>query len=179
VSMALVLQGVKDYVRGQYGWTNKQVTIRYDGQPPATAADFHIAFDDGGSTVEGPRTYMLQEQLSIVAGVWRRMASTPDDRYAELIKRTNIYTAQVASLDKLVRQVVTAIHHNFTLTSDLNTIWGLPNDEHGSIFESTLTYDGHNGLEKFSHIEAADLIWVGRRLRFTGLRRQQKIGSIG
>lgn len=179
MSMALVLEGVRDFVRGQYGWTRKQVTIRFEGQPPAMAADWHIAFDDGGSDVDAGSTYMLQEGLALTVGVWRRITDTPDDRYAELIKRTNIYTGQVASLDKLVRQVISALHLNYAVATDLNTLWGLPNGEHGSTFESALRYRGHSGTEKFSHVESPDLIWLGRRLRFSGLRRQQKIGSIG
>lgn len=179
MSMALVLEGAKDFLRGEYGWEINRVTIEFESRPAPTAQQWHVALDDGGVSAGDGRTYMLQEEVSIVVGVWRQFGATPNDRLGNLVKRTNPYLAQMPSVDKLERQVIAAYHGSFDLVGDLNTRWSLPDDELGSAFESTLVYDGRGGLEKFSHGEVSDLTWLGRRLRFRGLRRQQNIGSIG
>lgn len=178
MSMAMVLEATRDFLRSERSWTQKQCQIMPAGLPPATAGMFFITLDDGGVETAGSDNFYLREVFTIEVGVWRRAEWLAADlRGAEQLK-THPYLAGIQNLHTLERNVIETLHNNWTLRTQINTDFSLPSEDDGDDFTGVLAYTGRGRIEPAVLPEQNAPAFSGWRMRFKGLSRTQIQGQI-
>lgn len=186
MSMAMVLEGSQDFLRQLYEWKPTECVVAPETLPTASAGPFFIGIDEG--SVEGgeENSHKLKEVFNIEIGIWRRPHNLPKDRWREYLKVQNMYLPEVATLDTLERQVITALHGygkrngGPSLWEFINTKFQLPISGRGDRFNGTLMYKGRGKSEVISlPAEEGGGEFYGRRLRFRGLDRTQSTTQMG
>lgn len=177
MSMAFALEGIRDFLRKENDWSVKQCTIQHTAEPPQLAKGFHIALDDNGVATSTRENHYLQEQYAVIVGVWIEAAITPADYAGTLQLAESIYQKGTLTLNDIERLVITQIHQQNEPRNFTNCKFGLPGEK-GDIFLAPMIYDGRGTNETIASNQnnPRSAQWLGRRLRFSGFQRNQKIG---
>ena len=116
MSMAVVLQRVRDHLRSALALSADQCGVRVGGHPPASSGELYVAVDELG--VECTARDHLREVYVVEVALWRRVGQWPDDRAGDALLRDDAYLAGALTLDRLERSVIarcTAITPTFPL----------------------------------------------------------------
>lgn len=186
MSLGMGLHGVRDWLRSQYGWKENQCGVQYQCLPPASADNFYIAIDDAGVETGPEETDALTEVLNIEIGAWRRPGGKPADRLGMLKLPQDLYLAAVHTNTDLERAVITptgasrdkgGLHKNYGAMNFINTLFRLPDADLGAGFMEPLHFRGCGRFESITVPgKSSDPdVFYGRRLRFRGLKRIQKV----
>lgn len=185
MSMALLLEGVRDYLRSQNElpngdqWGRQQVGIQFKSMPPATAGQFFLSLDDGGVDAPSNPSYYLKEIYTITIGVWRRMGTTPANRRGQQLLADDIYRDQITTLEDLERIAIKQLHEKPVVTQSVNDQFGLPSEALGDRFQGRLYYTGRSTNETTGLPDSPSEVFIGRKLRFRGMLRVQRIENMG
>lgn len=179
MSMGMVLEGVRDWLRDRNEWSITECGVTDDGYPPARAGNFYIAVDEDGVDVGPERTNALTEIYKIEVTVWRRPGHLPKDFLGNIVLPEDRYLPEIKTLHDLERRVIYHLHgwraSTNTLRNFLNTKFNLPDVGRGDAFITELMSTGRGRKEK--HQVDDGMPFIGRRLRFRGLMRVQKISN--
>lgn len=178
--MAMLLEGVRDFLRKENSWKLGQCDIQQGANPTNTSRGFYIALDDDGVQTATPENHFLKERYTIQIAIWTETGSLPADMSGMAQLRSDKYTKGRATLDSLERKILAQLHQRQEPRNETNAQFGLPG-EAGCIFLLPLAYISRPKNEVFGAIQqgAANVAqWLGRRLRFTGFDRTQNIGSV-
>lgn len=176
MSMGMALEGVRDWLRDKNGWTNQECGVMFRCVPPNRAGQKFIAIDDGGVETGPANTYGLTEIYNIEIGIWRRPGHLPKDMLGQAMLPEDLYLPEISTLNDLERRVIFWLHFKKELPPYLNAKYGLPDEGRGDIFQEMLTYRGRTKVETAQPDEGQPgLVFIGRKLRFRGLKRIQKI----
>lgn len=178
-AMSLVLEGTRDYLKTQNSWDTTQCEIQDQGTPPAVAGEFFVALDDGGVETQGEDSELLREIQLIEISVWRRLGGYAPDKVGVMLLDTDIYRNTIETLSTLERKVVSQVHGDWALRVAINTQFGLPDATLGGEFTSSFRYKGRSRPERVVIPDAEDDVYLGYRLRFRGMLRNQYVDSIG
>ena len=179
MSKAMVYEGVQDYLRDQQDWTINQCAVQHGGEPPALARGIYVAVNGVSVQTRSMEQFFLAEQFTVSINVWWESAITPAD-FSGLGKiKSNPHQPGATTLEDLERSVIRELHHSQDFRNSLNGKFSLPGSD-GDIFLMPLIYDGSGEDERLNvnSNNQKSAQWLGRRLRFTGLDRNQVIGSI-
>lgn len=106
MSLAVLAQAVRDTLQTAFSLTASSCEVSFDGQPKPSAGELYLAVHPGAWTkAEGD--YDLDEEYTIGVTVTIRMGFAPKDRWG-----IEVWAASTDGLDKRVRQVIVAVHHN-------------------------------------------------------------------
>ena len=141
--------------------------------PPGRAGQKYVALDDDGVDTGPDNTHALTEIFGLEIGVWRRPGHLPKDREWNMVIPEDVYLPEIDNLHKLERAVIFYLHQRWDLVAYLNQKYGMPNSGSGDSFTGQLVYRGRSKIE--AAIGDEKNRYIGRRLRFRGLRRVQKI----
>lgn len=181
MSISLVLQGVRDYLRAEYQWRPEECGVTPNAEPIPTAGQFFVGIEQSGVETGLESTDSLKETFTVEIGIWRRAGSRPPDRFGTLHLPSDLYLANAHTLHELQRKVVVSIngqgglHKNYRFLTFLNSLFGLPNLDDGPDFTTPLQWLG--GQMRPEGIQAGQNdngpAFIGYRLRFRGLLREQ------
>lgn len=187
MSMGMGLEAIEKWLRAEYGWKVNQCGVQYQCLPPATADQFYVAIDDAGVENGGSEgTDSLEEVLNIEIGVWRRPGGKPADKLGLLKLPDDVYLPAISTntdLERLVQIPSGAakrnggLHRNYGFLIFVNELFKLPSDELGAKFTEPLLFRGANRFESIAFAGAKNdaHAFYGRRIRFRGLKRIQKV----
>lgn len=175
MSMGMVLEGVRDWLRDKNDWKVIECGVMMDTVPPNRAGQKYVAIDDDGIDTGPENTHGLTEFYNLSIGIWRRPGHLPKDQQWNMVIPEDTYLPEISNLNDLERRVVFWLHNRWDLAGWLNTKYSLPDAGKGDKFTGQLVYRGRSKIE--SAIGDEGNRFIGRRLRFRGLRRVQKITS--
>ena len=182
MSMGMVLEATRDYLRTQNSWNKHQCQIQQDAVPtevPNVAPQFYIALDGAPVSTGNPNNEHLSELFNIKIGIWWRVGAYAPDQRGAMELPTDIYRAGILTLTQLERKVLKFTHHEWALLTFINTKFGLPDVDLGDAFQSPLSYLGRGPDEAVVLPNQASAAFIGRRLNFSGFLRVQYVESIG
>jgi hypothetical protein len=180
MAMSMILEGVRDFLQKENGWDKHRCGIQQGGLPPAVTRGFYVALDDAGVETSPPENHYLKEIYTIEVAVWRETAPISADLSGIAQLKSDQYIKGAATLHDIERKVIRSIHHNQALRNAINGQFVLPGSD-GDLFLLPLIYTGRGRNELqgvFAQNQQQSAQWLGRRLRFRGATRNQKIGSI-
>lgn len=175
MSMAMLLEGTRDYLREQMPLKPEQCDVQHDSIPPWPSGQFYVTLEDTGVAAGPDDSYYFKEIYSIDIGVWRRPGELPKDRWGPFQFREDPYLPSVQTLDKIERRILALLTHKFAAMVDLNNRFGLPSEDLGENFSKPLRYRGRSGMQSKFPPEAGDVFFIGRVLTLTGSTRLQKV----
>lgn len=175
MSMAMLLEGTRDYLREQMPLKATECDIQHDSIPPWPSGQFYVTLEDSGVAPGPDQSYYLKEIFSIDIGVWRRPGDIPKDRWGTFQFRDNQYLGSVQTLDRIERRIIELLHQKPAAMVALNEKFGLPSAEAGDNFSSFLRYRGRSGMQNKFPPEADGIMFIGRVLSFSGSMRLQKV----
>lgn len=179
MSISLVLQGVRDYLRAEYQWRQNECAVTTNAEPIPTAGDFFIGVEQVGVETGQEATDSLKEAFTVEVGVWRRAGSRPPDRFGELRMPSDLYLANMHTLHELQRKVVVSsagaggLHKNYRFRTFVNSLFGLPNLDDGPEFTTPLYWLGGALRPEGVEVGEGGPAFFGYRLRFRGMLREQ------
>jgi len=173
----MALEGTRDYLQSENSWTDHQCNLQQNAVPPPVAPQFYIALDDGGIENDSVE-HFLRETYTMVVGVWFRVGAYPEDARGFMQLKTDLYRATIDTLNSLERKVLQNTHHIWALVTAVNTQFSLPSAGDGDYFQSTWVYQGRSGNEITALPDQQGNAYLGRRMRFRGMRRIQLVDSI-
>jgi hypothetical protein len=173
MSMGMVLEGVRDWLRTKNEWDHMTCGVMAGSIPPNRAGQKYVALDDDGVDTGPDNTHGLTEIFGLEVGIWRRPGHLPKDQQWNMVIPEDVYLPEVDNLNKLERNVIFLLHQRWDLAAWLNQKYGLPSSATGDAFTGQLVYRGRSKIEAASGDGTNR--FIGRRLRFRGLRRVQKI----
>lgn len=173
MSMGMVLEGVRDWLRTQNNWDVKTCGVQMGNVPPNTAGPKYISLDDDGVDTGPDNTHALTEIFGLEIAIWRRPGHLTKDYRDQAYLPEDRYLPEISNLHDLERRVVFFLHQRWDLVAWLNTKYGLPDSGKGDNFTGQLVYRGRSKLDSVATDKGE--LYIGRRLRFRGLRRVQKI----
>lgn len=173
MSIGMVLEATRDWLREKNGWSPAQCGVSDEGYPFEKSGQIYIGIDEDGISAGPPETYALTETFQIEVAVWRRPGHLPKDMYDQLVVPEDRYLPEVSTLHDLERRVLFWLHHRWPFLTYINAKYGLPDSGRGDKFTEALTYSGSSRKEVYTVREG--VAYMGRRLRFRGLKRTQKI----
>lgn len=184
MSMALALEGIQNWLRDRNGWKPNECGVQYDALPGFDSGQFYVAIDDAGVEAGSPNTNSIKETLSITIGIWKRPEHLAGMRKGQLKLPLDKYLLGSWTLHQLERQVIIrqlhGLHANYEFMNYLNSINFLPDDLEGAKFNQPLFYGGRGRMDTVA-VDAKGLsdpvAWIGYRLRFRGLVREQRLGN--
>ena len=174
MSMAVVLQRVRDHLRSALALSADQCGVRVGGHPPASSGELYVAVDELG--VECTARDHLREVYVVEVALWRRVGQWPDDRAGDALLRDDAYLAGALTLDRLERSVIAALHGNYTdIPAAANAAIGAGSPGGGDVFQLALYYAGRTRTEAWQdrRQSGSPTAWLGRRLKFAGMNRVQ------
>src|SRR5687768_9998809 len=191
MGMSLALEFMVEWLRDKYDLQSNACGIQPESHPAFDAGRTYISVDDDG--VEGGRedTDSLKETLSVTVGIWIRSEHLMKDRQGAVLKPSERYIEGARTLYDLEKMVKVhqsssgsglltvnnrhGFHGNYAFMSALNSRYALPDPEKGADFKSPLRYRGRGRLEPLALQDGQKVqAWLGFRLRFRGLYREQK-----
>lgn len=175
MSMAMLLEGTRDYLREQMPLTAHECDVQFQGTPPAVAGQFFIALEDAGLASGPEESHYLKEIYSIEISIWRRPGPLQRDRWGEFEFRENKYLGSAKTLEKIERSIIELLHHKPAAMVDLNTRFSLPSEHLGENFSSSLRYRGRGGVLTNVLPESPEIAFIGRTLTFSGSMRLQTV----
>lgn len=176
MSMGMALEGVRDWLRSKNDWSNIECGVHYQTVPPNRAGQKFIGIDDGGVETGPANTHALTEIYMIDIGIWRRPGHLPKDMLGNVMLPEDLYLPEISTLNDLERRVVFWLHQRWDLLNYINGKYGLPDEGRGDNFTGQLVYSGRSKVETASpDQQQPGIVFLGRKLRFRGLRRVQKI----
>lgn len=187
MSMALVLEYLPIWLRQKNGWQKNQCDSSYRGYPTADAGQFFVGVDEVLVETGNSENESLEETLTIQVSVWRRPEHLMHDRRNKIKDKEDRYLAGIYTLHRLERAVLVhgaktglnGLHNNYSFVNDLNTYFELPDNSLGDVFLSRFTFKGRGRNEEILVPTARDeQMFIGYTLRFSGLKRIQKIRNI-
>lgn len=173
MSMGMVLEGVRDWLRDQNSWKAIECGVMMNTVPPNRAGQKYVGIDDDGIDTGPENTHALTEYFSLSIGIWRRPGHLPKDQQWNMVVPEDVYLPEISNLHDLERRVIFYLHNRWDLVGYLNKKYELPDAGRGGTFTGQLVYRGRGKIESAAGDEANR--FIGRRLRFRGLRRVQKI----
>jgi hypothetical protein len=186
MSMALALEFTAEWLRQKNGWQPNQCAVSNDAVPAYDAGQFFIAVDDAGVETGTEVTDSLKELLNLTIGIWRRPEYVARDRRGLLKLPNDLYILGAWTLHDFERLIIVhktadqekrnGLHNNWAFLSALNTRYNLPSSENGAEFRTPLTYRGRGRMESvvLDNRSGESQPWLGYRLRWRGLYREQK-----
>ena len=175
----IVLQAVRDRLRSLYSWTKQQCAIRERGFPSPTSGQFFIGiYGTAMSGTGGENDYFLRQNHTLDVAIWRQTSVNPKDQSGDIYEITDSRRPAIETLDRLESKVTQALHQNQELRAACDAIAVTDQDTFGrESFKTPLVYLGWNGHEPFSLPGGGPdgRTFVGRRIRFRGLTRVQRI----
>jgi hypothetical protein len=176
MSMGMALEGVRDWLRDRNGWTNMECGVMFRCIPPNRAGQKFIAIDDGGVETGPDNTHALTEIYTLEVGIWRRPGHLPKDMLGQSMLPEDLYLPEISTLNDMERRVIFWLHNRWELLTYINGKYGLPDEGRGDNFIEKLSYRGRTKVETAQPDEGQPgLVFIGRKLRFRGLKRIQKI----
>lgn len=183
MSMALVLRFTRDWLREKNGWDHTQCGVQAMAEPPYEAASpFYIGLEDGGVEPGNELTDSLKETLSITIGIWRKPEHLGHDLAAGLTLPQDQYLLGSLSLYEIERAIIVhksftgsvknGLHGNYQFVQDLNAAYNLPDESLGAGFIGCWKFRGRGGVEPLGREDGQ--AWIGFKLRFRGVWREQK-----
>lgn len=178
MSMAMALS-VRDFLRKENGWDVNRCDIQQGGTVPDIARQFYVTLDDAGVQTGPAENYYLKEILSIEVGIWVETGHIPADMSGHAQLKNDDYIKGTVTLDDMERAIIAQLHHREEPRNQINEQFGLPGDD-GDIFLLNFVYGGRPRNEIQGVFQNQNRVgqWLGRRLRFGGLTRNQKIGCV-
>ena len=186
MSMGILLDTILDWLPTQDMEFRRGINygVEFRGSPPPTAKDWYIAFDDGGVVQRGrPEDHWINEEYSMIVGLWRRQSEVPMDRVGNMYLESDQYRPQAKSLDQMERQMLRIFHQNWDFLNALNAKLE-PRDDavRGDDFNRVFIYRGRSANETLTlpgeHANRSQDTFIGRRLRFSGIERTQYITNM-
>ena len=180
MSMAMALEGTRDFLRTENGWKLGDCDIQQGGNPTNTSRGRYIALDDAGVETVGADQHYLKETYIIEISIWTNTGTLPADMSGMAQLKADKYTTGRDTLDKLERAIVSQLHQRQEPRNQVNSQFGLPGTD-GCVFLMPWIYQGRSKNELQGQVQsgAANVAqWLGRRLRFRGFDRTQNIGSV-
>ncbi len=167
------------------GWNLRESInygLEFGALPPPTASDWYLAFDFAGeSQTARPEDYFLREEYSITFGIWKRQTEIPRDRLGRLSLTQDLYRPQALTLHATNRKLVTTFHQKFWLPNYISEKINA-SESNGNVAISPLIYLGCGANEQYTvdSMRSNDVeTFIGRRCKFKGLMRIQKIEEMG
>lgn len=171
MSMEVLLEATRDYLRTTASLSNERCDIQPGGRPPARMGETYVSIDEG--PIQSTEKSSLREIYTVRVWITKRTGKYPADR------RSNVYLDNIAGLGKLERLVIRTIHGAQALRVAANTLGGFPHANAGDIFQQPLWYTGRGPS---SYVGAE---WIGgegendtflvRQLTFQGALRVQAL----
>ena len=180
MSMAMAVEGLRDFLQQVLGWDKNQCNIQQGARPPAVANNFYVALDDGGIETGPAENYYLHEIYTIQIAIWVSAGAIPADMSGEVQLQSDRYIPGAATLDSMERSIVGLLHQRQEPRNQINTQFGLPGDK-GDVFLRPLIWSGRPTNEVIGVAAAGQHQspqWLGRRERFRGFDRNSKIGMV-
>lgn len=170
MSMKVLLQATRDFMKSQMGLTDFACDLRPGGRPPAIMGEQYISLDEG-NTNSRPFQDFLEEEYAINVWVTRRTGIMPNDA------RQAIYEAQASGLNDVCGRVRAIVHRSYDLI-DLGNLATAG----GNKFLLPLFYNGTSeplvtGAD-WAFSEHDEHGFIVKQLRFGGCKMVQYIGSI-
>lgn len=186
MSMGLLLQTIIDWLPTQDNEFREKINfgVEFRGNPPPTAGAWYIAFDDGGVVQRGrPEDHWINEEYSIIVGLWRRQSEIPLDKLGNAYLESDQYRPQVKTLDAMERQTIGLFHQNWEFLEALNAeLATRAAAVRGDNFNRVFIYQGRTGNDTVTlpgeHANRSQDTFIGRRLRFKGIERCQYITNL-
>jgi len=183
------MEQIEIHLRDEMSSDERQVEWQLNGYPAQDSlANIFIAISDKGtSNIATSSDQFWSEDLSMEASLWVRASAFPTDLKQVAVKWTDPYRIGVVTLDQLMLDVRAALASGMSDTSGQWKLVKRIND----IIESDCNVYGWNVLTPLRFLDASDPeeytdphateghfesgrpSWIGRRLRFSGLRRTQ------
>jgi hypothetical protein len=179
MTMGMVLEATRDYLRQRCELEKNQCGIQYLGNPPPSAVNIYVTINDDGMDTGDDTSYYLREITRIEVGVWRQPNGIARDRAGEWMLPENIYGTYLTTIEQLERKVIQALAWSYSFLNFLNEHAGLPMTGKGGAFKQPLRYVGRAPIEAITVDNGTQngAGWIGRRLRFRGAERIQRVDS--
>lgn len=181
MSMALLLEAVKSRIETALSLTaNEKCAVRMDGRCPGFSGELFISVHPGGINNQ-EINHGLIEDYSVNVTVTRRASFSPEDRTA-----TEIFT-KAGGLDDKCREVMLAIHMNYTLMNAANTAINSRAGSARNGFKTPLRYRSMSApQEVYSDwfqargAESGDQMYAGLAvtIAFGGMLRPQNLTTV-
>lgn len=156
--------------------------VEFGAYPPPVASDWYIAMDFAGeSQTAGMQQFFIREEYSLLFGIWRRQTEIPRDRLGRMNLRSDLYRPQATTIQAMSRALIKNLHQKFWLTTEIN-LKIAANDAYGNKVLSPLIYLGSGANEEYTvdSMRSNDVeTFIGRRMKFRGLMRQQSVEEMG
>lgn len=191
MSMAMALEFVRDWLREKNGWNYTNCGVHQDAEPSLEAASpFYVSIDEAGVESPDSETDSLKETLSIRIGIWRKPEHLFQDKRGILKLPSDIYLTGSFALAEIERKIIVhkmaagaqkhGLHRNYQFVQALNQRYNLPDEGLGDKFNFPFRYLGKGAMEELGLINSQGNVqtWIGYRLRFKGLAREQKMRQI-
>lgn len=178
MSLAILLEATKTHLLNEVSFTDaNNLGIEPDGMPPHAAGKHYVAIDEGNIRQESNNAEFINEVFEISVYVCRRPMEIPNRRQGQLYLKTSVYQATQKTLEQMERPVIAALHGNWSLMNDANTLGGFPNATDGDVYQSPWMYRGRGTTDVV--MNENDSAWIRRQLRFEGMRRVQEMSIAG
>jgi hypothetical protein len=176
----MMLTGVRDYLRETNGWKFHQCGIQYRSSPPQLARGFYVALSCSGVQGGPAGNHYLKETYALTLGIWKESGVLPADLVGHAQLNSDEYQKGSETLDSLERKLIDQLHQAQEVRNVVNGKFGLPGSNGGE-FLLPFHYDSGGDDElvsPFGGQQGTAAQYLGRRLRFVGFTRNQRIGSI-
>jgi hypothetical protein len=175
MSIGMVLEATRDWLRARNSWKFDQCGVCDEGYPFEKSGQLFVGIDEDGVTAGPANTYGLTETFQLSIAVWRRPGHLPKDMYDQMVIPEDRYLPELSTLHQLERRVMFWLHHRWEFLNYINEKYKLPDAGRGDKFTEALTFAGSSKKEVY--VVREGVAYMGRRLRFRGLKRIQKITS--
>lgn len=184
MSMPFALEYTEIWLKAKNGFKDNECGVTKDALPTTNiAGSFFVGIDDAGVETGNDQTDSLREILTITIGIWVRPEKwSQRDRKTKLKMPKDLYLGNSWTLHDLERVVIQpklgGLHNNWAYMTALNQYYNLPDEENGAEFNMPFQYKGR-GRAETAGVDDGNTIegWMGYRLRYRGLSREQKLRS--
>lgn len=172
MSMGMVLESVRDWLRERNSWPQTECGVQLRAVPPNIAGQKYIAIDDDGVDAGPDKNRELSESFGFEVAIWRRPSHLAPDMTGMVMLTEDRYKPEISTLNDLERRVIKHLHQNWDYLAFLNDKFGLADAGRGDNFILPPVYRGRSKID-FAMIDQ-DTAFIGRRMKFRGLKRVQK-----
>ena len=167
MQIGIILQTVRDQLRGRFHWAGDQCRVTAMGLPPARAGEFFIGIFDGGTAAAKEEGYFLAETFQLEIAVWRRIGSYASDRQGTVLLEDDPHLGNVCLPSQLASRVQRFVHRNYRLMQAINAAHGSPAEASGSGLQSPFVFQGSRPSQVHTP-SGGSASFAGRVLQFGG-----------
>lgn len=182
MSIAALLSGVKTRLTAALSLSSSEIiNVQLDPEPePYSGQVWYSLFPESLTSDSEEVMLGLNEVYSIGVAVNLRLPYAPKDRQDE-----DVYLKLLTGMEVRQRAIVAALHQNWTAISEANTILTTAGVPATSLFIEPLRWAGTDAPQtqtaEYGHSDDPRtfklIAWLQGRIRFTGARRVQPVGS--